>query len=301
MTDSRQTTEERAQRLLSVLSGYVSSGYGRLAVAFSGGVDSAVVAQAAVRACGSTAVAITAVSPSLATGELDMARQLAAEFGIRHEVIHTQEFEQAGYQRNAGDRCYYCKHELYSQIEQRAAELQIDVICNGANLDDLGDHRPGMQAAREHQVRSPLIEAKLTKQDVRELARLWNMTIWDKPATPCLSSRLAYGVEVTPERVKRIDAAERFLKQHLNLRELRVRMEAHDLARIEVPLDALPQIVQEDRRRPIIDRLQDLGFRYVTIDLEGFRSGSLNRALDIVELQTHRPGELSVTQFEDQS
>jgi uncharacterized protein len=258
--------------------------YGRVAVAFSAGVDSTVVAKAAYLACGSNAVAVTAVSPSLAAGELDDARQLAAQIGILHVIVHTDEFSNPDYLRNAGDRCYHCKTELYTHIEGLAERLGVDVIVNGANLDDQGDYRPGMEAAREHAIRSPLIESGFTKSDVRELAREWSLPVWDKPASPCLSSRIAYGLEVTPERVRRVDLAEQFLKQQLNLKELRVRHEAHDLARIEVPSSELLRILEPATKEQIIAHLHSLGFKYVTVDLEGFRSGSLNAALSLVSL-----------------
>lgn len=257
---------------------------GRVAVAFSAGVDSTVLAKAAYLACGSKAVAVTAVSPSLATGELDAARQLAAKIGIRHVIVQTDEFSNPDYLRNAGDRCYHCKTELYSHIEGLAERLEVDVIVNGANLDDQGDYRPGMQAAKEHAIRSPLIESGFNKSDVRELAREWSLPVWDKPASPCLSSRIAYGLEVTPERVRRVDSAEQFLKKLLNLRELRVRHEAHDLARIEVPSSELIRVLDPATKEQIVTHLHSLGFKYVTIDLEGFRSGSLNAALSLVNL-----------------
>ena len=258
---------------------------GRVAVAFSAGVDSTVVAKAAKLACGADAVAVTAVSPSLATGELAEAEQLAAQVGIRHVVIQTDEFEQAGYRQNAGDRCYHCKTELYSRLGEIVDRLGVDTVVNGANLDDRGDYRPGMQAATEHRVRSPLIEAEFTKADVRDLAREWELPVWDKPASPCLSSRIAYGVEATPERVARIDAAERYLRETLSERELRVRVEANELARIEVPLRVLRTLVEPERRAAIVAKLRELGFRYVTLDLEGFRSGSLNAVLPLVDLE----------------
>lgn len=261
------------------------TGYGRVGVAFSAGVDSTVVAKAAQVACGAAAVAVTAVSPSLASGELDEAERLAAQIGIRHVVIRTDEFEREGYRRNAGDRCYHCKTELYSQLGQLVDRLGVDVVVNGANLDDQGDYRPGMQAASEHQVRSPLIEAGFTKADVRALAQEWGLPVWDKPASPCLSSRIAYGIEATPERVARIDAAERYLRETFGERELRVRVEANELARIEVPLSALPALIDAERRTAVVAKLRELGFRYVTLDLEGFRSGSLNAMLPLVQLR----------------
>lgn len=252
------------------------AGYGRVAVAFSGGVDSAVVAKAAFEACGDRAVAVTAVSLSLATGELEDAREVTALIGIRHTIIETQEFQNENYLQNPSNRCYFCKTELYSQLESRLDELGVDVICNGANLDDQGDYRPGMAAAKEHTVRSPLIEAGLTKADVRELAKHWALPCWDKPAMPCLSSRIAYGVSVTPERVRRIDAAEQFLRHQFGLREFRVRLEANDLARIEVSLSEIAPLLSLPKFELIARELRSLGFRCVTIDLEGFRSGNLN-------------------------
>lgn len=263
--------ELKRDRLLGIL-----QGLGRVAVALSAGVDSTVVAKAAQLACGANAVAVTAVSSSLAAGEQELAVEMARQIGIRHQVIQTREFSDPNYLQNPVNRCYFCKTELYTRLTELAPDLGVDVLVNGANLDDRGDYRPGMQAAGEFQVRSPLIEAAFTKSDVRELAKLWNLPVWDKPATPCLSSRIAYGVEVTPERVQRIDNAEQFLRQELNLRELRVRCEANDLARIELPIEAITQLTSPALRDKIRTKLHALGFRYVTLDLDGFRSGSLN-------------------------
>lgn len=271
---------QKRDRLLELL-----RSSGRVAVAFSAGVDSTVVAAAAHRACGDLAVAVTATSPSLPAGELDEARRIATLIGIRHQVIETSEFDVAGYRRNAGDRCYFCKSSLYDEIEVITSQLDVDSVVNGANLDDQGDHRPGMVAAREHQVRSPLIEARFTKDDVRALARHWGLPVWDKPASPCLSSRIAYGVEVTPDRVRRVDAAEAFLRERFGLRELRVRLEANELARIEVPRTELPRLAAADASEEIAARLETLGFRAVTLDLRGFRSGSLNALLPLESLQ----------------
>lgn len=257
---------------------------GRVAVAFSAGVDSTVVAKAAQLACGDKSVAVTAESPSLASGELDQAIELAGQIGIRHRVLQTSEFLDDDYLANPANRCYFCKSELYSLLARMLPELGVDVIVNGANLDDRGDHRPGMQAAAEHSVRSPLIEAGLTKTDVRELARHWALPVWDKPAMPCLSSRIAYGVAVTPERVRRIDAAEQFLANELGTRELRVRLESGELARIEVPLDLLPRLLEPELRQQTVAELERLGFRCVTIDMAGFRSGNLNALLPVESL-----------------
>ncbi len=266
-------------RLLEIL-----ANSGRVAVAYSGGVDSAVVAKAAQLACGDRAVAVTAVSASLPSGELEAATALAREIGIRHEIISTDEFQNENYLANPFNRCFFCKTELYNRLGDLAARLQVDVVVNGANLDDQGDHRPGLQAAANHQVRSPLIEAGLNKAQVRELAREWELPVWDKPASPCLSSRIAYGIAVTPERVARIDQAESFLRATFQLREFRVRLEANELARIEVAEKELDSLLTPSGRETIRRRLHELGFRYVTIDLDGFRSGSLNAVIPLTQL-----------------
>jgi uncharacterized protein len=288
MTDLAEPLTSKRDRLLDIL-----RACGRVAVAYSGGVDSAVVAKAAQLACGDNAVAITAVSASLASGERESAEALATRIGIRHRIIATDEFANADYLKNAPDRCYFCKTELYTQLERLLSEPQadlpeFDVVVNGANLDDRGDYRPGMQAAREHAVRSPLIEAGFTKADVRELAAHWDLPVWDKPATPCLSSRIAYGVAVTPERVERVDRAEEFLRKEFGLREFRVRHEAGDLARIEVPISELPRLISDPARKAISQKLHSLGFKYVSLDLDGFRSGSMNAVVPLESLVLNR-------------
>ncbi|MBL8813595.1 MAG: ATP-dependent sacrificial sulfur transferase LarE [Planctomycetaceae bacterium] len=248
-------------------------------VAYSGGVDSAVVAKAAFLALKDHAVAVTAVSPSLAPAELEEARVQVQEIGIRHVELNTVEFNKAEYRRNQADRCYFCKDTLYSTIEQHRSKFGNAVVLNGTNVDDLGDYRPGLQAAAEYHVRSPLVDVGLRKVDVRAVADYWNLRTADKPAAPCLSSRIAYGVEVTETRVARIAEAEAFLKQHLNCRELRVREEANDLARIELPLSILTTVAQAEYRTAITSKLRSLGYRAITLDLEGFRSGSMNEVL----------------------
>jgi uncharacterized protein len=258
-------------------------GYGRVAVAFSGGVDSTVVAQAAQVALGDMAVAVTAVSDSLAEGELEEARELAARIGIRHRVIRTDEFADPNYVRNGTDRCYFCKSELYGRLSGLLGELGVDAIASGANTDDSGDHRPGMRAASENGVRHPLQECGLGKADVRALARAWGLPTWDKPATPCLSSRVAYGEEVTPERVRMIDQAEQWLRQR-GLRMLRVRYHKGDLARIEVPIEELARLADPAFRDGLVPAFRALGFKYITLDLEGFRSGSLNALIPLDSL-----------------
>lgn len=253
-------------------------GLGGCVVAFSGGVDSSVVAMAAHVALGVKAVAATAASPSLASGELDGAKKLAERIGIAHHIVPTHEMQLDGYRRNGADRCYFCKSELYDRLAPRLAEWNAAVILNGANTDDLRDYRPGMKAAAERGVVSPLIEAGLGKAEVRELARFWDLPVWDKPASPCLSSRVAYGLEVTSERLRRIDAAEAWLRS-VGLPEVRVRCHESDLARIEAPLASLPRLVDPELRTQLVQLFRSLGFRYVSLDLEGFRSGSLNAAI----------------------
>jgi uncharacterized protein len=255
-------------------------GYGRVAVAYSGGVDSAVVAKAAQVALGDSVIAVTAVSESLAQGELEEASELAGRIGIAHRVIRTEEFADPNYLRNNSDRCYFCKNELYGRLVGLKDALGVETIASGANLDDQGDHRPGMKAAAEHGVRHPLQEAGLTKDHVRQLAKAWDLPTWDKPATPCLSSRIAYGEDVTPEKVRMIDAAEGWLRRQ-GLRLLRVRYHKGDLARIEVPLDELPRLASLEVRNALIPAFRELGFKFVTLDLEGFRSGSLNTLIPL--------------------
>src|SRR5438105_8783835 len=232
-------------------------GLDRVAVAFSGGIDSTVVAKAAFLTLGDRAVAVTADSASVPRAELEDARRLAEQIGIRHRIVETEEFADPDYVRNDGTRCYYCKSELYSRIEALLPELGVEVICSGANLDDRGDYRPGLTAAAEHAVRHPLQEAGFTKADVRALARHWGLPTWDKPASPCLSSRLAPGVTVTPERTARVEAAEAFLHR-LGLRECRVRLHEGELARIEVPASELARMAEPAVREKLTRRLKEL-------------------------------------------
>ena len=253
---------------------------GPCAVALSGGIDSTVVARAAYEVWGEAAVAVTADSPSVARRELDDARELAGLIGIRHVVIATHEFEDTDYRRNDGTRCYHCKSELYSRVEEALPDLGVSVICSGANLDDAGDYRPGLKAAAEHAVRHPLQEAGFTKADVRALAREWELPTWDKPASPCLSSRLAPGVPATVERTARVEAAEDYLRS-LGLRECRVRVHPGELARLEVPASEIARLAEPSTREALTRKLRELGFAYITLDLEGFRSGSLNNLIPL--------------------
>ena len=284
MTSLSPELAARRDRLLDLL-----RSYGSCAVAFSGGLDSTVLAKAAQLALGDRAVAVTGTSASLAAGELDESVELARQIGIRHEVIETNELAIPEYQENTANRCYFCKTELFLKVEAIATRLGVAVVCDGSNHDDHGEHRPGMRAVQERRIRSPLAECGFTKPEIRQLAAAWGLPTWDKPATPCLSSRIAYGEKVTPERLAMIDAAERFLREQGFL-PLRVRYHKGDMARIEVSLEALPRLIDAQLRREVVERLRSIGFKYVTIDMEGFRSGSMNAVLPAESLHIVRKG-----------
>jgi uncharacterized protein len=276
MNDVLRTKEESLYDLLSDI--------GAVVVAYSGGVDSSYLAAVASEALGDRALCVTAVSPSLARRELDGAKALARRFGWNHRTVGTHEVGREEYARNESDRCYWCKTELFDVLSPIAAQRD-GMILVGTNLDDLGDYRPGLQAATERGVRAPLVEVGFAKADVRSLSARRGLPTADKPASPCLSSRIAYGVRVTPERLRRIDRAEDFL---LSLGFTVVRVRDHgELARIEVPVEDIDGALV--RRAEIAARLQGLGWRYVTIDLEGFRSGSLNEVLPLPVVRRAAP------------
>jgi len=250
---------------------------GRVLVAFSGGVDSTFLVRVAAEELRDEAITLTTRSPTAVDEDFDLAVQLARELGLQHIVIDADELEIPGYAANPTNRCYFCKDNLYEICAAEAAKLGIVHIIDGANLDDLGDYRPGLKAAVEHRIRHPLVEAQLTKQDIRELSRAFGLRTWDKPSSPCLSSRFPYGTQITREGLERVAGAERVLHR-LGFAECRVRY--HDqVARIEVPAESLPRIVAPDVRAQLIAELRALGFLYVAVDLQGFRSGSLNLAL----------------------
>ena len=244
-------------------------------VAFSAGVDSTFVAAVAADVLGERALAVTGVSPSIPAAEVEEAKGLAAQIGIRHLLLDTSEMDRPGYVENSPQRCYHCKTELYSLLEEMAAVDGYAFVADGCNVDDLGDHRPGRVAASEHRVRSPLIEAGMTKAEIRELSKERGLPTWDKPAMACLSSRIPYGTPVTVEALDQIGAAEAFLRG-LGIRQLRVRHHG-DVARIEVEPGYIAAVIEQRER--IVRRLKNLGYQYVTIDLAGFRSGSMNETL----------------------
>ncbi len=246
----------------------------RVVVAYSGGIDSSLVAASAVRTLGDRALAVTAVSPSLPLGELAAARRVAAVIGVRHRAVRTHETEREAYLANGVDRCYHCKSELYEVLGRVAEEAGSAVVASGANLDDLGDYRPGLRAAAEAGVRHPLVEVGFTKADVREAARHLGIPSWDKPASACLSSRIAFGVRISVEELSKVGRAERLLKD-LGFRQCRVRVHGA-LARVEVEATEVARLAEPDVSRRVVEGLKALGYRYVTVDLEGFRSGSMN-------------------------
>ncbi|MEO5894624.1 MAG: ATP-dependent sacrificial sulfur transferase LarE [Vicinamibacterales bacterium] len=257
--------------------------YGRLTelpsiiVAYSGGVDSALLAYAATRVLGDQALCVTADSPSYPDRHRQMATSLARDFGFRHEIIYTAEMARPEYRANPANRCYFCKHELYTHLSALARERGIPIIADGSNADDRGDYRPGRQAAREFGVRSPLDEAELTKDEIRELSRRAGLPTWDEPASACLSSRIPYFSEVTDEKLRMIERAEAVLR-NLGFRICRVRH--HDtIARLELGPEEMVRATDPETAVVIDQALRQLGYAHVTIDLRGYRLGSLNEAL----------------------
>ena len=250
---------------------------GSVVVAYSGGVDSTFLAATAHDVLGERSLAVTASSPSMAPSELEEATALARELGLRHRVIETQELSDPQYVANGPRRCYFCKVELYTRLKPIATEEGLAWVASGTNLDDLGDYRPGIKAGQEYGVRNPMVEAKLTKEDIRALSRLRHLSTWDKPAQPCLSSRIPFGTPVSVEILSRVGRAEASLKE-LGLLQFRVRHH-ETIARIEAEPEDMALLLQPGIRETLVANMQALGYLYVTLDLAGFHTGSLNVAL----------------------
>jgi pyridinium-3,5-biscarboxylic acid mononucleotide sulfurtransferase len=268
------TAQDKYARLLEILKSLES-----VVVAFSGGVDSTFLARAAGDALGERALLVTADSETYPSAELAAATDLARSLGMRHLVVQTRELDNPDYARNPTNRCFFCKEELFTTLAPIAEREGYRHLVYGANVDDLGDHRPGMDSARQRDVRAPLIEAGLGKAEIRELSRALGLSTWDKPSFACLSSRFQYGDRITADKLRQVDAAEEFVRS-LGFRQFRVRH--HDrLARLEIPLDDLPRLWEDGRREAIVTRFRELGYLYVTVDLSGFQSGSGNLLLNL--------------------
>lgn len=254
-------------------------------IAFSGGVDSTFLLRIASDTLKSKVLAVTAGSATYPQSELDEACAIAAETGVQHICITTDELADERFAQNPPERCYFCKHALFNKLLQLATVKSIKYVLDGANADDTGDFRPGMKAARELGVRSPLLETGLTKQEIRELSRRLKLPTWDKPNMACLSSRFPYGHRITPAKLAQIEQAEAFLKSQ-GFREVRVRHHGQ-IARIEVPIPDIPALTASPLREALLQKLTDLGFNYVSVDLAGFRSGSMNEVLTLPQEITH--------------
>jgi pyridinium-3,5-biscarboxylic acid mononucleotide sulfurtransferase len=246
-------------------------------IAFSAGVDSTFLLKVAYSVLGERAIALTAALPTVPPGEFEVAKEFAQKLGCRHIVIDSNELANPSFAQNPSNRCFFCKDELYRICRDQAKILNIPIVVDGTNLDDLKDHRPGLKAAKEWGIRHPLVEAEMTKEDIRRHSRALNLATWDKPSSPCLSSRFPYGTEINLERLRKIGACEVYLKE-LRFREFRVRYHG-DLARIELSAQEIGRFFDETTRQAVVKKFKEIGFNYVSLDLQGYRTGSMNETL----------------------
>lgn len=276
MPDNKDIISEELQMKLDKLKKYIAD-LGSLAVGFSGGVDSSLLLAVAHEVLGERLIAVTGADASVPEREVNEAIAFCKERGIRHIICKVDPLKEEGYRHNGPDRCYFCKHGIFTEVKKIADENGIEYMAEGSNMDDIGDYRPGLRAAAELSVKSPLREAELTKSEIRLISKAMGLPTWSKPAYACLASRFVYGEEITEEKLHMIDTAEQFLIEH-GFFEERVRMHGN-LARIEVPPADIPKLAAEELREKIYDKFREIGFLFVTLDLKGYRLGSMNATL----------------------
>lgn len=276
MPDNKEIISDELQMKLDKLKKYIAD-LGSLAVGFSGGVDSSLLLAVAHEVLGERLIAVTGADASVPEREVNEAIAFCKERGIRHIICKVDPLKEEGYRHNGPDRCYFCKHGIFTEVKKIADENGIEYMAEGSNMDDIGDYRPGLRAAAELSVKSPLREAELTKSEIRLISKAMGLPTWSKPAYACLASRFVYGEEITEEKLHMIDTAEQFLIEH-GFFEERVRMHGN-LARIEVPPADIPKIAAEEIREKIYDKFREIGFLFVTLDLKGYRLGSMNATL----------------------
>lgn len=276
MAENNEGISEELQKKLENLKKYIA-GLGSLAVGFSGGVDSSLLVAVAHEVLGDHLIAVTGADASVPERELNEAEAFCKERGIRHIVCNVDPLKEEGYRNNSPDRCYFCKHGIFTEVRKIALENGIEYMAEGSNVDDIGDYRPGLRAAAELSVKSPLREAGLTKSEIRIISKVMGLPTWSKPAYACLASRFVYGEEITEEKLHMIDRAEQFLIEH-GFFEERVRMHGN-IARIEVPPEDIPRLAADEIREAVYDKFREIGFLFVTLDMKGYKSGSMNATL----------------------